>query len=132
MAAEPAAPAKPPTIADLMRERVTVAERALKLATTAYEHGMGTTDDVNVWAARLLGAKLELATTRADRLALLTESVAFAKARVRDAEARHKDGSDQAGRCGGRGVRADRRGAATCSAVGGGRGRQEELTAAAG
>src|SRR4051812_47848186 len=97
MAAEPVAPAKPPTTAALLRERATVAGRAPQQPEAGYRRGVGTIDEVSTWAARLLGAKLEMATTRADRVALLTEAVEFGKARVRDAEARYKTGLVRSG-----------------------------------
>ena len=70
--------APPPTdahTAELLKARAEAATKAEALAQALYQQGLGGYEDVLTWSRRVTEAKLELATTRDERVALLKELV---------------------------------------------------------
>lgn len=64
---------------DLLQARVDTAAESRKLAERQFEQGTATFEDVLTWSRREIEAKLDLATTKADRIALLEGYVELAR-----------------------------------------------------
>ena len=60
---------------ELLKARAEAATNAEELAQARYQQGLGGYEDLLTWSRRVTEAKLELATTREERVALLRELV---------------------------------------------------------
>jgi uncharacterized protein (TIGR03067 family) len=89
---EKAVPATQPAVATLLQERIESAQSALAIARKMHQAGTATSEEVIHWSQRWAQARLDAASSAADRTTILKELVELAKAGEADARGRFEAG----------------------------------------